>query len=189
MKKGKYQIKSEIFTITPTDENDLWEKDWIIAFRKGDREIIGKASFAGEKQLGAIPLYVELLPRYRNQGYGRELIKLLVNWAFLYRNIFEVVVTVDRENDKAVNALERVGFVRREWSGKEETYSIIKEKSNWLGIYIMIGMVVGTLLGIAINYVPVGFCIGMLACILIGKSLDTGEKKYRESVVGGRLQK
>ena len=121
MSKKSFYLKSEILTITPSNEEDLWESDWIIAFRKGEKEQIGTASFAGEKLLGAIPLKVELVQKYRNRGLGTEVIKMMVNWAFLHKNIYEVVSRVEHENDKGVNALQKAGFVFRGKEGNVET--------------------------------------------------------------------
>ena len=64
---------------------------------------------------------MELLPQYRNRGLGTEIIRMLVNWAFLHRNIFEVVSRAEHENDKGVNALQKAGFVYRGSEGEVET--------------------------------------------------------------------
>ena len=91
MRKDSFCLKSDTVTITPSNMENPWESDWIIAFRKGEKEQFGTASFAGEKLLGAVPLNVELLPKYRNSGLGTEIIRMMVDWAFLHKNVFEVV--------------------------------------------------------------------------------------------------
>lgn len=184
MKKNDFCLKSETITITPSNRDDLWESDWIIAFRKGDKEQIGKVSFAGEKRLGSVPLNVELMPKYRNRGLGTEIIRMMVNWAFLHKNVFEVVSRVEHENDKGVNALRKAGFVFRGNEGKVETYSIIKEKTAWIGIYAVVGIVAGMILGIVINSVWLGFAVGFAASLCMGAIMDTNALKYRESVTG-----
>lgn len=184
MKKNDFCLKSETITITPSNRDDLWESDWIIAFRKGDKEQIGKVSFAGEKRLGSVPLNVELMPKYRNRGLGTEIIRMMVNWAFLHKNVFEVVSRVEHENDKGVNALRKAGFVFRGNEGKVETYSIIKEKTAWTGIYAVVGIVAGMILGIVINSVWLGFVVGFAASLCMGAIMDTNALKYRESVTG-----
>ena len=142
MMKNDFCLKSDTVTITPSDMENLWESDWIIAFRKGEKEQLGTATFAGEKLLGTVPLNVELMPRYRNRGLGTEIIRMMVNWAFLHKNIFEVVSKVEHENDKGVNALQKAGFVFRGNEGKVETYSIIKRKTAWTGVYAVVGIFV-----------------------------------------------
>ncbi len=184
MSKKSFYLKSEILTITPSNEEDLWESDWIIAFRKGEKEQIGTASFAGEKLLGAIPLKVELAQKYRNRGLGTEVIKMMVNWAFLHKNIYEVVSRVEHENDKGVNALQKAGFVFRGKEGNVETYSIVKEKTAWTGIYVAVGIIMGLILGLVFNNAWLGFAIGFISCLCMGKILDYNALKYRESVTG-----
>lgn len=184
MSKKSFYLKSEIITITPSNEEDLWESDWIIAFRKGEKEQIGTASFAGEKLLGAIPLKVELAQKYRNRGLGTEVIKMMVNWAFLHKNIYEVVSRVEHENDKGVNALQKAGFVFRGKEGNVETYSIVKAKTAWTGIYVAVGIIMGLILGLVFNNAWLGFAIGFVSCLCMGKILDYNALKYRESVTG-----
>lgn len=186
MKKNNFCLKSEEITITPSNMEDLWESDWIIAFRKGDKEQFGTASFAGDKLLGAVPLNVELMPRYRNRGLGTEVIRMMVNWAFLHKNIFEVVSKVEHENDKGVNALQKAGFVYRGNEEKVETYTIIKAKTSWLGAYVVVGIIAGMLLGIMLNSLWLGFAIGIVASLCIGAAMDTNALKYRESITGKR---
>ena len=164
MKKKDIWLKSDTITITPSNAEDLWESDWIIAFRKGEKEQIGTASFAGEKLLGAVPLKVELAQEYRNRGLGTEVIKMMVNWVFLYRNIYEVTSQVEHENDRGVNALRKAGFVFRGKEGQMETYSIIKEKTVWTGVYVVVGVVVGMVLGVVLNNVWLGFGLPVYGC-------------------------
>ncbi len=184
MKKKDIWLKSDTITITPSNAEDLWESDWIIAFRKGEKEQIGTASFAGEKLLGAVPLKVELEQEYSNRGLGTEVIKMMVNWVFLYRNIYEVTSQVEHENDRGVNALRKAGFVFRGKEGQMETYSIIKEKTVWTGVYVVVGVVVGMVLGVVLNNVWLGFALGMVACLCMGAIMDSNALKYRESVTG-----
>lgn len=184
MNKSGFCLKTDTVTITPSNMDDLWESDWIIAFRKGEREQLGTATFAGVKRLGAVPLYVELLPEYRNRGLGTEIIRMLVNWAFLHKNIFEVVSRAEHENDKGINALEKAGFVYRGNEGEVETYSIVKAKTTWTGVYVIVGVLNGMLLGVVFNNLWMGFAIGIVASLCIGEIMDNKALKYRESITG-----
>ncbi len=186
--KDNFCLKSDTLTITPTDTEKLWESEWKIAFRKDGKEQIGTATFAGEKILGTVPLNVELMPEYRNRGFGTEIIRMMVNWAFLHKNIFEVISKVEHENDKGINALQKAGFVYRSIEGNVETYSIVKEKTSWTGLYLFIGICTGLLLGIVINSVWLGFILGIAAGLCIGGIMDNRATKYRESVTGKSAQ-
>ena len=109
---------------------------------------------------------------------------MMVNWVFLYRNIYEVTSQVEHENDRGVNALRKAGFVFRGKEGQMETYSIIKEKTVWTGVYVVVGVVVGMVLGVVLNNVWLGFALGMVVCLCMGAIMDSNALKYRESVTG-----
>lgn len=180
----KNMLKSSQITIEPSDETDLWNADWIISLAKGERTRIGKASFAGEKFRGTVPLQVELEEEYQNKGYGTETIRMLVSWAFRHPNVYEVTAVAEHENDKAVKALGKAGFVYREGDRHTEQYSIVKGKSNWLGIYLVIGICLGLLLGIVLSAPKLGFGIGLIASLIAGAAMDNSEKHKREKVTG-----
>ena len=59
-----------------------------------------------------------------------------------------------------MNALQKAGFVFRGNEEKVETYSIIKGRTVWTGVYVVVGILVGMILGIVINSVWLGFAIG-----------------------------
>lgn len=184
MKNNRNLLRSSNITIQPSDEDNLWEADWIISFTKGEKQRIGRASFAGEKALGAVPLSVELSEEYRNQGFGTEAIRMLVDWAFHFRNVYEVKAQTEHENDKAVKALEKAGFVLRDSDRHNESYSITKNKSSWTGLYLMIGLFLGVMLGVVLSSPKLGMCIGLVASLIIGAALDGKEKHERERVTG-----
>ena len=188
MMKNSFCLESDTITITPSNMEDLWESDWIIAFRKEEKEQLGTASFAGEKLYGTVPLNVELMAEYRNMGFGTEIIRMMVKWAFQHKNVFEVVTKVEHENDKGVKALQKAGFVFRDNEGKVETYSIIKGKTAWTGVYVVVGIFLGMILGIVINSVWLGFALGLGASLCIGAIMDNNDLKYREIVTGKRDQ-
>ena len=182
-KVKKYHLKTVDFTITPADENDLWETEWNIELRS-DAERIGTVSFAGEKARGTVPFTIELSESYRNRGYGTEAIRMMVDGAFLHRNVYEVTAVTEHENDKAVHALEKAGFVYRSREGKTEYYSITKQKTSWLGLYVCIGILVGMILAIVLGSAPIGMLLGILICVAIGVGMDASENKARERVTG-----
>ncbi len=180
----KNLLKSSRITIEPSDEKDLWNADWIISLTKGDGERIGKASFAGEKVRGTVPLTVELEEEYRNRGYGTEAICKMVNWAFRHPNVYEVTAETEHENDKAVKALGKAGFVYREGDRQTERYSVVRGRSNWLGIYLVIGICLGLVLGIVLSAPKLGFGIGLVISLITGAAMDNSEKRKREKVTG-----
>lgn len=186
MGKSKYLLKTTNFTIEPSDEKQLWDADWIISERDGDHERIGTVSFAGEKSMGTVPIRIELVKRCQNRGIGTEVLRMMVNWAFLHKNVYEVSAVTEHENDKCVNALQKAGFVFRYSEDKLETYTIKKQKSVWTGLYLLIGITIGLALGIIFSSSWIGLGIGLLSCILAGLTMDNKDKKDREKVTGKR---
>jgi len=186
--RSRFTIKTKEMIIEPLDESNVWEGEWVIKIIRDKIIEIGKATFAGEKALGTIPLRVDLLEEYQNKGYGTLAFKLLVEFAFGYKNIYEVEAYTVSDNDKCVNALEKAGFVRRKKEGKNETYSVIKPNTTWLGLYIYIGLLAGLVIGIVINIMWAGLVIGLVIGLLIGAIMDGNAKKERERVTGRKYE-
>ncbi|MBP5223117.1 MAG: GNAT family N-acetyltransferase [Lachnospiraceae bacterium] len=183
MAKSVYLQKSDKITIQPTDEQHLWDSDWVIALRD-DGTAIGTISFEGEKALGTVPLNIVLEERYRNRGFGTEAIRMMVDWAFLHKNVYEVTAVSEHENDKFVHALEKAGFVFRDGDRHIENYSIKKQKTAWTGLYLGIGIVLGLILGFVLNNFYAGMVVGVAVSTLIGAALDISAAKDREKVTG-----
>ena len=182
--KSKNYLKSQNINISPSDDNNLWNEKWIIRLTKDDNREIGTISFEGEKAYGAVPVTICLEERFRNQGYGTEALKLMVDWAFLHTNVYEVKAVTEHENDKCIYALEKAGFVYRSGRGSIEHYSITKPKTAWMGIYILVGVIIGLMLGVVIGIPWVGLIIGLFVSITFGASMDIKANKEREKITG-----
>lgn len=184
--EGQYYLKSDDICITPSDEAKLWDEEWIITSKKNDNVQIGVVSFAGEKVMGSVPITISIEDRYHDQGYGTEALKMMVNWAFLHRNVYELTAEIDHENSRAIAAFEKAGFIYRDDNhlNKIEHYSITKQKTSWTGLYVFIGIVVGLTLGVVLNSPWIGLGIGLVLSLLIGAIMDNNENKDREKIVG-----
>lgn len=182
----KHTIKTKDMIIKPVEDANIWEGEWTISIKNEDWIQIGTANFKGEKLLGTVPVTVTLDEKYRNKGYGTRAFKLLVEFAFGFKNIYEVKAVTYSDDDKCVYALEKAGFVRRNKEGKEETYSVIKPASTWMGLYIYIGIIIGLIIGIVVSAMWVGMVIGLVIGFVIGTVLDNEEKKERERVTGSK---
>lgn len=187
--KSKYDLRSSTLRIHPSDDSNLWNCEWIIHLRNDDDRIIGKASFIGDKEYGTLPLNIELEERFRNQKYGTEAIKIMTDWAFLHKNVYELKAVCEHENDKAIHALEKARFVYRGINDNLETYTITKPKTTWMGLYIFIGIFVGLVLGIVLGNQWVGLAIGLIIGMLFGANMDSKANKDREKIVGKKLNR
>lgn len=183
----KFQLKAKQFIIELRDEQDPWNATWDI-LSTYDKEHMGTVTFAGEKALGTVPITLELTEKYQNKGYGAEIFRMMVSWAFSHSSVYEVKAVCEHENDKAIYSLEKAGFVYRSKENGIETYSVIKQKTSWLGLYLIIGFNIGLVLAIVINTSPwVGFIVGMFIGICIGTVMDQREIKKRERITGRKV--
>ena len=79
-----------------------------------------------------------LIPGERGKGYGTEVVQLMVDYLFLFKNIVRIQATVDVRNKPSQRVLEKNGFrregiqrkaefVRGQWQD-EYLYSILREE-------------------------------------------------------------
>ena len=185
MAHSKNLLKGNKVFIKPSNEDNLWEEPWDIYVADGEKEKVGQVSFAGEKARGTVPITI-VIPdiHYRNRGFGTEALRLMTEWAFYHKNVFEIETTAEHENSAYIMALQKAGFVYRGGTRYIENYSITKQQTSWTGIYLIIGIVAGLIMGFVLNNGYAGLGIGVFIAVIIGGSMDLKEKRYRESVVG-----
>lgn len=186
MKEQKIARKTQRLLIRPQNEGKPWNKAWDILLRKDEETKIGTVSFEGKKEYGTVPIYMELEEAYRNQGYGTEALKEMVRWAFGFAKVYEIEAVTPHANDKCVHALKKAGFIRRGEESAIETYSIKKPKTEWTGLYVLLGIPIGLTLSIVIGSPAFGFLLGMFGSTLIGVILDSNAAKERDAVTAGK---
>lgn len=183
-KQKTFSIKADKLLVTPTDISDIWECDWDITM-KDDGEKIGTFSFAGEKELGTIPVQISIPDvTKRNLGYGTEVLKAMKDWAFYHRDIYELTATVEHENSGAIIALEKAGFVFREGTREIEQYSVTKQKTSWMGLYFSIGIVIGLILAAVTTITWMSIIPSVAVCLAVGAGMDAKENAHRREVTG-----
>lgn len=186
--KNQFMLKDNNISVIPTDRDKMWETPWKI-FRNYDAgdpgKEIGYITFEGEKTRGTVPISIEIYdPIDRNQGFGTKAIRLMTEWAFGFSNVFEITASTLHENSSYIMALQKAGFVQRNYSKDVENYSITKPKTVWTGLYLMIGIIASFIVGFLLNNVWIGLVLGILSCTIIGSTMDYKEKKFRESITG-----
>lgn len=188
METGTFTIKTTNLTISPTNDEKKWDEPWNIKLVAEDK-VIGTISFAGEKSLGTIPVWIHIDDAYQDKGYGTEALKQVVKFIFRIKSVFEITAIIDRENEKCAKVLKKASFVLREADRRTEKYSIVKQKTNWTGVYIVIGLIVGFILAAIMPYKWVGLAIGLCVCIPIGIAQDSNENKIRAQSTGTKDDK
>lgn len=75
-------------------------------------ELIGRGSlFAIDSLARNAEVGIQFGPRYRGQGYGREALRLLCDFAFRYRNLHRLWLETLASNAAALRCYAAVGFV------------------------------------------------------------------------------
>lgn len=187
-KEREYVIKSsevELVPVKPEAEDyTIWDVKWDIRDRKNDNSRIGDIHFKGVPERGTLQIEFSIDPEAKNHGYAKDAVKMMVEWAFARKGIYEIEATCQSDNDAAIHVLERAGFVYRTKDNNLETYSIIKEKPSWLGLYAIIGFIAGLGIGLVLESMVIGMIIGLFAGFSIGTYLDTSSNKERSKVTG-----
>ena len=169
----------------------IWDADWKIMYHEPgelNSTEIGLIRFEGKPVLGKVVISFSVIERYRDRGYASRALKMMRDHLFWRGDIYEIEAKVTLENDPAIHALTRAGFVYRSAENndgvKTETYSITKPKSAWSGLYLFIGLIAGLSLGILMANLLIGLATGVIAGLLTGALLDSRNQKKREDITG-----
>ncbi len=180
MNKQKVPLISDHLIFHPENEDGSWNEKWKISIKGKENEAIGVARFEGAKLSSELSVYVELSPEYRNMGYGAEIFYSLAQYAFRFHSLREICAVCDHHNDKCVHALEKAGYVYRGCTDGMDYYSMKRQKTAWMGLYVPIGFIAGLIMGIVVSNLWAGTITGILTGSLLGFFLD---KKENESFV------
>jgi [ribosomal protein S5]-alanine N-acetyltransferase len=89
----------------------LW---YVVRSPDGDvdrRVLIGNAGFTGAPDLrGSVEIGYSLLPSWQGQGYGTELTRALVSWAFSHEHVKRVLAITYPALPASIRVLEKNGF-------------------------------------------------------------------------------
>ena len=151
---------------------------------------VGFLYFHGIGVLGNIELTIYVAKDFKNMGIGTQALKMITEWAFMQKDIYEITAYFHSENDSAIHAFTKAGYVYRETGADHiERYSRTKDPSAWKGAYVIIGVWAGALMGVAFNSLAVGLAFGLFLGFVIGAVLDEKDAKHREMVTGTKLKK
>lgn len=165
----------------------IWRIDFYDKETKKET-LIGFLNFDGPAFMGLVNLYIFIYPEYKNKGYGTNAIKMITEWAFNQKDVYEIQGKFHQENDGAIHAFTKAGYVYREVEHHIERYSITKGPEIWGGVYFVIGIWVGLILGVVLNSLWVGLIMGIVIGALFGVILEQKEVKHREEITGTTLK-
>lgn len=167
-------------------EMALWHTAWRLV-RRDTGETVGDACFKGAPVAGEAEIGYGVEEAQRGNGYTAEAVNALLEWAF-DRGAYLVIAEAEQDNAASQGVLTACGFRRIGEGGEGERWEKEKERTNWLSIYMCLGLSVGVAFGAAFGgeKLATGMCLGMCAGIALGSalgaSLDAAERRTRARV-------
>jgi ribosomal-protein-alanine N-acetyltransferase len=96
----------------------LWSTSWEIVLKKENR-IIGGLCFKGcPDEKGRVEIGYGMQEKYRGKGYTTEAVKELINWAFSFNSVTEIIAETEKDNLPSHRVLEKVGMEKYEENEK-----------------------------------------------------------------------
>jgi len=74
--------------------------------------LMASGGFKGPPEDGTVEIGYSVLPRFQGQGYATEMVRALVDWAFVQPGVRQVVAETMEDNSASMRLLHRLGFSR-----------------------------------------------------------------------------
>lgn len=164
--------------------NGIWNAYWDISLKKDEKQSIGCVYFSGAPELGSVTLSFKVEQRYNWDKIVAEALRLITDWAMAQNDVYEIHTYIEISKDGYIRNIERADFVYRETEGEIEHYSMEKPATSWIGLYLIIGIAVGFILGFVFSSMIIGMAVAVIASILLGGIMDQKDAVAREKVTG-----
>jgi Acetyltransferases, including N-acetylases of ribosomal proteins len=160
-------------------------KDWFWytnfrIFLLSDDTCIGGLCFKGSPKNGCVEIGYGIDETYRKSGYATEAVGAAAEWAFTFEGVYFVIAETEKDNEASIAVLKKNGFTLL--GEGEEGIRWVKQKpdTNWMSIYMCLGLSCGVAIGSALNNIGIGISIGMGIGLALGSLLDNRDKTLRE---------
>lgn len=162
-------------------QNRIWYAPWKMEL-KGNPAFIGDLCFKGPAQNHAVEVGYGILKEYEGNGYTTEALQAMIQWAFRQPDVAFVEAETDPENKASQRILEKCGF-QPDGTGIEGPRFVLESPiTNWIIIYMLFGISIGTSLGQLQNQMLFGMALGIGLGFLVGEMLNNSAKKNREAL-------
>jgi ribosomal-protein-alanine N-acetyltransferase len=85
----------------------------VLTDESGERRAIGSIGFHGPPdEQGRLEVGYSVDPRYRRQGFAREAVRAMFDWAYSKHGIGRFVASVSPDNEASLNLIRQFGFER-----------------------------------------------------------------------------
>ncbi len=110
----KKAMRTSLKMVLENKKDYLWFTSWEIVLKKENR-IIGGLCFKGcPDEKGRVEIAYGMQDEYRCKGYMTEAVKELINWAFSFNNVTEVIAETEKDNFPSYRVLEKAGMQKYE---------------------------------------------------------------------------
>ena len=172
-----FPLETKHFYIEPKDHDNLWREEWSICLKTEDRKQVGTLRFEEASFHDEVYFSADLDKEYDRATFGVEIFYAMSRFAFRFKNIREISTVCRHDNEHRIRSLEKAGYVWRKSQDGDVYYSMKKQKTSWTGLYVIIDMIAGFIMGITISNLWVGTVAGVLIGTIIGVLMDKREKK------------
>jgi len=118
--------KTSLEMVLENKKDYLWFTSWEIVLKEENR-IIGGLCFKGcPDEKGRVEIGYGMQDEYRCKGYTTEAVKELINWAFSFKNITEIIAETEKDNLPSHRVLEKAGMQKYEENEKMFWWKIDK---------------------------------------------------------------
>lgn len=166
-------------------ENRIWYAPWKMTLKKDDT-YIGNLSFKGPAKDNIVEIGYGILPDQEGKGYTTEAVQAMTQWAFGNADVVFIEAETEPENRASQRILEKCGFVSNGEGQEGPRFVLEKPLTNWMAIYMLFGISIGTALGTSFDSIGIGLSLGLCFGISIGAALDSSAKKEREKLLEQR---
>ena len=126
----KKAMRTSLKMVLENKKDYLWFTSWEIVLKKENR-IIGGLCFKGSpNEKGRVEIGYGMQDKYRCKGYMTEAVKELINWAFSFNNVTEVIAETEKDNLSSYRVLEKAGMEKYEENEKMFWWRKNKIKKN-----------------------------------------------------------
>ncbi|SHH70364.1 hypothetical protein SAMN02745229_00875 [Butyrivibrio fibrisolvens DSM 3071] len=171
MNEKLFPIETRHFKLMPCDVKEYLGK-WTISLKDGNQKDVGNIHFEDTQFKGEVKIFVELLPEYEEPKYIEEIFFMMARFVFRDPEIGTIRTQCDHENEDWIKGIEKAGYVYREFKDGYDQYSMNKQKTSWMGLYMFLGMIAGFIIGITFSNLWAGTISGVLTGSGIGYLLD-----------------
>ena len=119
-------MRTSLEMVLENKKDYLWFTSWEIVLKKENR-IIGGLCFKGcPDEKGRVEIGYGMQDEYRCKGYMTEAVKELINWAFSFNQVTEVIAETEKDNLPSHRVLEKIEMEKYKENEKMFWWKITK---------------------------------------------------------------